>query len=199
MSPVEAQMDLMRSHVTRGVPVATKTDGERTLQLAVPQAWTKQAKCVGDFALFDETVGLKAGEAAARCAGCPVVAECLSAAMTEEAGLSAGNRYAVRGGLSPKERAALEVEERACERGHTGRWGSHPNTVKPLCLECKAEDQRARYAAQVTDPELQQRRNDRVREARSVRRVSCVECRTEMRTTNLGRHLGRCVKQQEAA
>jgi hypothetical protein len=199
MASVESQMDLMRSHVTRGVPVATKTDGGRTPQLAVPDGWTVEAKCAGDWDQFDETVGLNTGEAAARCAGCPVIAECLSAAMSEEAGLSAGSRYLIRGGLSPKERAALEVAGRTCERGHSGRWGSHPNMVKPLCLECKAEDQRERYAVQVTDPQFQQRRNDQQREARGVRMVSCVECRAEMRAVSLGRHLHRFHKQEEAA
>lgn len=191
-SPIEYQTDMMKSHVTRGVPVATKTDGGRTLQLAVPAEWTKQAKCVGDFVTFTNLDRLRPGEAGGLCAGCPVIAECLSAAMSEEHGLSAGNRYGVRGGLSPKERAELAFAERECERGHVGRWGGHVNTNLPVCLECKAEDKREAHQGFAADPEWRDRRNARVKEARSVRRVSCAACRTEMRTYNLGRHLARC-------
>ena len=182
-APVEWQADLLKSHVTRGTARGNKTEGPRTLQMAVPEGWTRDAKCIGAFALFDETVGLKAGEAAVRCEGCPVIEQCLSAAMAEEAGLSAGSRYAVRGGLSPKERAALELAGCVCDRGHS-RWGSHPGTSRPVCLDCKAEDARARWVE--------------VGPARSIQRVSCVGCKAEMRTMNFGRHLNRC-RRQEAA
>jgi hypothetical protein len=183
-------MDLMKSHVTRGVPEATKTAGERTLQLAVPAGWTLQAKCAGS-PTWDETHGMKAGNAAQLCEGCPVIAQCLAAAMEEEHGLSAGGRYGIRGGLSPKERADLAFAERECERGHRDRWGANINSKSPVCLECKAEDFRARHAARMQDPEYRAAKIDRQRawrESRSVHRASCLECQEEMRTAHLPRH-----------
>ena len=50
-------------------------------------------------------------EAQALCAGCPVREECLAAAIEEEHGLSANNRYLVRGGLTPSGRVQLEQQE----------------------------------------------------------------------------------------
>lgn len=198
MSPVESQVDLMKSHVTRGVPQTLKSDGARTLQLAVPAGWTVQAKCIGD-PRFDSSTGLSAGQAAKLCEGCPVKEQCLSDAMEEERGLSAGNRHTVRGGLSPKERAALDVAARECVRGHSGRWGSHPNTPKPICLECLAEDERERYAARAADPEWRERKNQRMREYRAIQRVSCLECRQEMRTRSFERHLNTAHNDEEQA
>lgn len=186
MSSVESQMDLMRSHVTRGVPVATKSDGGRTLQLAVPAGWTKDALCLDNWEHYDASTNLKPGQAARLCFGCPVLAQCLEAAMTEERGLSAGSRYGIRGGLSPKERAELEFSGRECAQGHRGRWSSHPNTTKPVCLECKAEESRERYTPTVA-------------EARSIQRVTCLGCKAEMRTSNFARHLGRKHGEQVAA
>lgn len=146
-SPVESQMDLMRSHVTRGVPVATRTDGGRTPRMAVPAGWTREARCLGDYS-FDETHGMKAGQAAQLCEGCPVLAQCLAAALVEEHGLSAGSRYGVRGGLSPKERAALDdeagsrrlpivranVDPKRSERVRAARAAR-----RACCVLCKAE------------------------------------------------------------
>lgn len=178
-SPVEAQADLMKSHVTRGAAPVMKTDGERTMRLAMPQSWTKEAKCLGSSG-WDETHGMKAGNAAALCAGCPVIEQCLAAAMTEERGLSAGNRYTVRGGKSPKERALLEFAARTCERGHRDRWSDQPGANGPRCLECIAEDARVRYAEKKQDKTFKQRRNERHRARRAFARVSCLACKAEM-------------------
>lgn len=46
--------------------------------------------------------------AAALCAGCPVVSACLDDALAQEAGLGYRARHLVRGGLTPKGRAAVE-------------------------------------------------------------------------------------------
>ena len=185
MSPIEAQVDMMKSHVTRGADRGPKRDGERTLQLAVPAGWSRQAKCIGDFARYDEIERMKAGQAAELCAGCPVIAECLSSAMDEEHGLSSGNRYGVRGGLSPKERAAIAFADRECERGHVGRWRGQLNAKTLVCLECKAEDERERRK----DPEYRARKLAQAKARDQIQRVSCLACRPEMRTLHFARHL----------
>lgn len=207
-SPVESQMDLMKSHTIRPVNRPERTEGGRTLQLAVPAGWTAKAKCipakpnpkVKDFIAVDKAVGLKETEAAARCAGCPVIEQCLSEAMEEESGLSAGYRYTVRGGLSPKERADLATAQRECERGHTGRWGSNPKSSVPTCLECSAEDFRASHARRLEeDPSYRNRIIERQRKWREQRRVSCLECRAEMVSSHLGTHVTKQHGEREAA
>ena len=42
------------------------------------------------------------------CQSCPVIHICLLSALDEEEGASAQNRYEIRGGLGPVERAALD-------------------------------------------------------------------------------------------
>lgn len=167
-APIESQVDMMRSHVIRPAVRDPKRDSDQhTFVLARPPAWSEGVPCLGDFARFDESVGLKAGEAAARCAGCPVIEECLSAAMEEERGLSAGSRYGIRGGMSPKERAALD--EKGLPRGK-----------RPMLRP-------------IRDAE----RNDRVRSARAARRASCLLCRVEVIAEVLPRHMARFHDQQE--
>ena len=77
--------------------------GGRTLVLAVPAAWTREAACVGESRLFDSEH--YAQRAKTVCAGCPVRLVCLEAALLEEAG---GPRFGVRGGLTASERARLD-------------------------------------------------------------------------------------------
>lgn len=193
MSPIDAQLDLMKSHVSRGVTMSPKRDTDQhTFILAKPPEWMGAAKCAGDMSMLDDAVGLSPGEAMKRCEGCPVVADCLSDAMTREHGLSAGNRYTIRGGLSPKERAVLEVAENQCERGHVGRWADNGRGKQSVCLDCKAEARRETYAVRAArDPEYRAVRAARLREARAIQRVSCLECKAEIRTTDLERHHAR--------
>lgn len=187
-SPIESQVDMMKAHVTRGIPISAKSEGPRTLQLAVPGAWTKQAKCIGDFSRFtDMERMLKDGKAAELCAGCPVIEQCLSAAMREEHGLTAGNRYGVRGGLSPKERAALVLPV-SCGREHACRWDEKRVGRSPRCLERVAEDAREAYRLNRENPDWKANRLARMRESRSVQLVSCLECQSEMRLSNFKRH-----------
>lgn len=189
-SPVESQVDMMKSHVTRGAAMVARSDSGRTLRLAVPAGWTTRALCLDHYALYDESVGLNPGEAAARCAGCPVIAECLAAAMAEEHNLSAGNRYGVRGGLSPKERADLAFAESECPRGHTGRWGTQPGNKKPRCMACLHEDNREAHKARMaSDPEFRARVNAKQRRRREERMVSCLECRLTMLGDSFPAHL----------
>lgn len=194
-SPVESQVDLMRSHSIRPAARDPKSDGERTLQLAVPQGWTVQAKCIGD-PRFDESVGLAAGQATQLCAGCPVIEQCLSAALEEEHGLSAGNRYTVRGGLSPKERALVEWGDQECARGHKGRWANHKGSNKPRCVACIQEDNRRRIAA---NPEHYARQAQQMQESLAIRRVSCLDCKAEMRVAHFERHVARNHSREKAA
>lgn len=178
----------MRSHSIRPAVRDPKRDTDQhTFILAAPPNWTIQAMCAGDFARYDDSVGLKEGEAAARCKGCPVIAECLSAAQAEEGDLSAGNRYGIRGGFSPKERADLAYAERACARGHRNRWGEQSKASKPVCLECIAEDKRNAYAT--ASEEFRAHRAATLRKWRDERRVTCLECKQEMWSEHLSRHV----------
>ncbi len=90
------------------------SEGERHLRLAKPYAWTwrDDINCLGDYVNTDTTNRV---EAAALCAGCPVLSECLESAMEEEANaegepLSHHSRFLVRGGLTPRGRVQLAAE-----------------------------------------------------------------------------------------
>lgn len=95
-------------------------NAERTLQLARPPAWTETPglPCTPTVTGYDMRrkfmdkwdTGSEV-EAQALCAGCPVIEQCLAAAIVEEHGLSATNRYLVRGGLTPSGRVQLERQE----------------------------------------------------------------------------------------
>lgn len=188
LSPIENQLDMMKPHVTRGVSRDSRTAGERTLLLAVPSGWTSGAKCIGDFAKFDDTMGLGPGDAAARCAGCPVIEQCLSAAMEEEGDVSAGHRYGIRGGMSPKERAEYAAQLRPCGRGHTHQrvWQEVKNGRSYWrCAACTAEDSAARYGDPASRPAL----NVYQQKLRAQKRVCCLLCQTEMHSVSLAGHV----------
>lgn len=165
MSPVADQMDLIKPHVTRATNNSPRrhTD-QHTFILGKPPEWTALGRCVGNYMLYDDSVGLRAGEAAARCAGCPVIEQCLADAMAQEGTLSAGSRYGIRGALSPKERASLAGEKRAAAK-------------------------REKYQAEKMNPEFMARRAAELRDSRSVQMVSCLDCRSEMRVSSFPRHL----------
>jgi len=91
------------------------TEGERTLILAVPPAWTETEKpCDTQLkgrlarAHMDKWDTWVESEAVALCAGCPVQLPCLESAIREERGVSAGGRHMVRGGVTPQGRVRLE-------------------------------------------------------------------------------------------
>lgn len=95
-------------------PVRREASGERTLLLAVPPAWTEtELPCVPQVrgrlarAYMDKWDTGSEIDAAKLCAGCPVRGECLEAALLEEGELSAGNRYLVRGGVTPMGRVRM--------------------------------------------------------------------------------------------
>lgn len=72
-------------------------------------SWKDRAACFGDGRnwMADETRAPKLiAELRAVCEGCPVSRECLSAAMSEEAGY--GRVIGVRGGLTGSERMSLQ-------------------------------------------------------------------------------------------
>lgn len=83
--------------------------------------WYEQAACRDDPDLekwfptlkghnLHESPGVR--EAKATCNECPVQAECLAAAMREEASLPSSSRHGIRGGLLPQERAKRSKPER---------------------------------------------------------------------------------------
>lgn len=94
----------------RGDDTLGASEAPPTMQLAKPPAWTHRDDLVctkwvptGNGPDFWDTTDRR--RARVLCAACPVRAECLDAAMEEEGGLSARNRYLVRGGLTPRGRA----------------------------------------------------------------------------------------------
>lgn len=158
-------------------------DGRPNLTMAVPAPWTKDAKCIDMFVLYD--ADRMEDKAAEMCAGCPVIEQCLSAAMEEEGTQGARNRYGVRGGLGPEGRAKLALASRTCGRGHVGQTVAYANRDTLRCLECEREDARARYAG-----------NEGIRRRAMV---SCVECRAEVQVAGLARHIGRYHREETAA
>lgn len=128
-------------------PVRECTDGERTMRLAKPPEWTQTpGLCVGRWDEYDETRGrLSEKRAAALCFGCPILEECLEAAMAEEVDvrvstqgtpLGAQHRYGIRGGLTPKGRARKAgAREEPCGKGHTA-WREKPNGQR-YCVSCQ--------------------------------------------------------------
>lgn len=88
----------------------------RTMILANPPEWaTEELPCVVARDEWSKDRKLKHFEArtdkqaAELCKGCPVLEKCLDAALDEERGLSAQWRFLVRGGLTPKGRANLDL------------------------------------------------------------------------------------------
>lgn len=106
-----------QSAVHVNYPVRQETSGERTMLMAVPPGWTEtDLPCIpqgrGRLARahmdrWDTDNELVAG---VLCVDCPVSGLCLGAAIAEEHGLSAGNRYMVRGGVTPQGRVRLEAQ-----------------------------------------------------------------------------------------
>lgn len=88
--------------------------------------WYDRAACIGkDPALWDELPppiekGRKVGQwgageqkkAIAICRACPVMVECLKAALAEEHGVVGKARYGIRGGLTPHQRAKVDAERK---------------------------------------------------------------------------------------
>ena len=71
--------------------------------------WMEEASCagVGGDAWFDDVRSAETARAVGICCRCPVVDECLAAALRLEEGLPAAMRFGVWGGLSPVERARM--------------------------------------------------------------------------------------------
>lgn len=170
----------------RNFRAVTETD-QHTQLLARPSDWSKGAQCLDQWVLFDAD-HLKEGVAATLCAACPVIAECLSAAVVEEGSLIARNRYGVRGGLSPDERAALALKERVCSNGHEGEWTWQENEggrAHWACAECLRESKRA-YFRKNKESRLEYQRH-----YRSKRKVRCPMCEKEMHKVSLNKHVER--------
>jgi hypothetical protein len=79
--------------------------------------WRERAACRGrdpawwfSGSPFEQAVALRV------CASCPVRTECLRAALAEEEGLRAVDRFGVRRGLAPRQRARLAVSRRVTHR-----------------------------------------------------------------------------------
>lgn len=96
--------------------------GVRTMQLSKPPEWTTDTMpCLVPSGAWTrdrrekhwDTIKGRNPEnadkaAKAMCGGCPVLDRCLADALEEERGLAPSGRYLVRGGLTPRARAALD-------------------------------------------------------------------------------------------
>ena len=90
-----------------------------TIRNARDRDWRDDAECAGVtpelwFPVNDETASpAKTAQAYAPATGycwtCSVRAECLDAALAEEAGARSSLRHGMRGGMTPRERHALAV------------------------------------------------------------------------------------------
>ncbi|MBB4893500.1 hypothetical protein FHS39_002531 [Streptomyces olivoverticillatus] len=80
-------------------------------------AWEEKALCRERNVDFAPELAAKRYAARAKevCRACPVTSPCLAAALAEERGLSSHFRDTVRGGLTPRERAALDRSQRQKE------------------------------------------------------------------------------------
>jgi hypothetical protein len=78
--------------------------------------WRTHAACqdVDPEVMFPGKVIADINEAKRVCAACPVLAECLTAAMAEEGATAKENRWGVRGGLTPTQRRR-KYEQRAAQ------------------------------------------------------------------------------------
>lgn len=78
---------------------------------------------------FDPSV--TASAAARLCSGCPVTGECLTAAMTMEAGASVYGRWGVWAGMTPVQRALLHRRRtraaRTTKEGHAMKLTTRPS------------------------------------------------------------------------
>ena len=74
----------------------------------VKQPWRRGAACrhYPTWLFYEETIDAER-ECQLICSGCPVRAQCLQQALVEEGAAPAIDRYGVRGGLLPNERAKL--------------------------------------------------------------------------------------------
>lgn len=160
-------------------------------EIGYPPDWTTRAKCLDrpeDYCPGEDTEKLVERDeyaAAALCADCPVKAECLAQAMRDEKGKPLRLRTGIMGGLTPKQRQALELANEECAAGHKGRIRIYTSTRGRTvsCLECRKIAQRER------DKEITERRRAKLlsegcgthgpehikEDSRGV--LACFECR----------------------
>jgi hypothetical protein len=157
---LERRFDLLNPYVTR----PRNEDRPRletgpTLTMARPDGATQDAKCLNsgranDNALwktekdpYDQDYRTQKNAALIAeklCEGCPIKDWCLAEAMSAEGDVNGRNRYGVRGGMTPNQRAELALSRRVCARGHQGKMRQYDDG--PKCLTCKIENEAARQA-----------------------------------------------------
>jgi len=109
--------------------------------MTTDQHWLTRAACTpedGKADVFDYDPHRPNGKARAEihefakqiCMSCPVIHFCVLTALDEEAGASAQNRYEIRGGLTPLERAALDPK--AGKRKASRPTASGVNATQPI-------------------------------------------------------------------
>lgn len=113
------------------------TEGGKTFQLAVPAQWTKEAKCLDDWKAFAGEHDPSPAVAKVLCDGCPVIEECLAAALEEEGDIAARFRAGVRGGLTPQERYdRVKPASKPCKRNHGPEYRKTRSNGFTYCGEC---------------------------------------------------------------
>lgn len=167
------------------------------LYFATPPTWTEDAICQHEWphpmarahkSMWDAD-HLNEEAAASLCEGCPIIEACLSAALEEEGTLIARHRYGIRGGKTPKARAALAAPAE-CSKGHPGEMVANTgaSNAKWICLACRREESRRHYYNHT--PEQRARKLEKQREWRS-RRAVCPQCGGEYTLAYLSGHLKR--------
>ena len=142
------------------------TDAPATMLLATPPGWMQRddLPCIGRWDDYDmDGTGrtLKAEAAAKLCEGCPVIAECLADALAKETDCRPGmggrplgeqHRYGIRGGLIPKDRAALAggmTEEKRKERDRS--WHKQARDQITTCANGHEWKDETTYVAKRSD------------------------------------------------
>jgi Transcription factor WhiB len=93
--------------------------------------WRERAACRGRDPTwwfgspFEQAVALRV------CASCPVRIECLYAALVEEDGLRAAERFGVRGGMVPDQRARMTVNAVGTAGQHFGQQTPSHGVTEP--------------------------------------------------------------------
>jgi len=131
--------------------------------------WQRGAACAtADPDLFLAETGDELREARKFCAACPVRGACLEAALTEEKNERAESRAGIRGGLSPKQRAALAKKR----RGPVPQQARRRTGGKPLspCGTAGAYERHIRWGEPVDDA-CRAAHNARIRKVKAASRA----------------------------
>lgn len=151
--------------------------GPHTQVGATPPDWMELAWCASSpwsAPEYDKDNATR-DEAADMCAGCPVMAQCLAAALEEEGEVSARHRYGVRGGLNRHDRAAKN--DRTCKKNPEHGVMVEYRNGERACRACKKASRDERYWKNRTAGCKREHGWENIKVSVDGRRY-CVVCRT---------------------